>query len=65
MASYYDDGLGVRVESRAHRKAVMRSKNLVEADKGNTRPHGARGTVFSFPGQATVSVPPSGGFVKK
>jgi hypothetical protein len=64
LEPYYDDGLGVRVESRAHRQAVMRSKDLVENDK-SVVPHGARGTVFSFPGQASTSVPPSGAFRKR
>lgn len=61
---YYDNGLGVRVESRSHRRDVMRSKSLVENDKPVV-PHGARGTVFSFPGQATSSVQPSGAYARK
>ena len=64
LTPYYDDGLGVRVESRAHRRAVMRSKDLIENDKPVV-PHGAKGTVFSFPGRPTDSVAPSGAWATK
>lgn len=64
LVPYYDDGLGARVESRAHRRQLMQQASLVEND-APVRPHGARGTVFSFPGQATTSVPPNGAFAQK
>ena len=57
---YYDHGLGTVIRSRAQRRALMRANNLVE--KGSTARHGAKGTIFSHPGQATTSVPPSGAY---
>lgn len=65
MPPYYDHGLGEKITSRSHRRDVMRAKGLVEADKGNTTPHGTRGTVFSFPGQPAMSVAPSGFFAPR
>jgi hypothetical protein len=61
--SYYDDGLGARITSRSQRKRLMREKGVEEVG-GSTR-HGARGTIFSFKGRATTSVPASGAFARK
>jgi putative FmdB family regulatory protein len=62
--SYYDDGLGARITSRSQRKALMRAKGVEEVGRGaNT--HGSKGTVFSFKGQATSSVPASGAYAAK
>ena len=58
-APYYDHGLGTVIRSRAQRRALMKANNLVE--KGTTHLSGAKGTIFSHPGQPTVSVPPNGG----
>lgn len=57
---YYDVGLDTVISSRAQRKRLMKAHGLVEV--GSTRLHGAKGTIFSQPGRATVSVPPSGGY---
>ena len=62
--SYYDDGLGARIESRSQRKRLMRAKGLEELG-GSANKHGATGTVFSFPGRTTSSVPASGQYVRK
>jgi len=62
-APYDDIGLGVRIDSRSQRRRIMRDKGLEEL--GSTTKHGAKGTVFSFPGQPTTSVPPSGAYVKR
>jgi hypothetical protein len=64
LVPYYDDGLGARVLSRAHRRTLMAAASLVEND-APVRPHGTRGTIFSFPGRTTESVPKSGAFKKK
>lgn len=48
------------MESRAQRRSLMREQNVVE--KGTTHLHGAKGTIFSHPGKATVSVPKSGAY---
>jgi hypothetical protein len=63
--SYFDHGLGERITSRSQRKRLMAAHNLVEADPGNIKPHGAKGTVFSFAGQAASSVPASGAFARR
>lgn len=59
-APYYDHGLGAVITSRAQRRALMRAQGVVE--KGTTHRHGAKGTIFSAPGRATTSVPPSGAY---
>ncbi len=60
LTPYYDEGLGVRIETRQQRAAMMKAENVVE--KGTTAMHGAKGTIFSLPGRATDSVPPSGAY---
>lgn len=61
--AYYDDGLGAKITSRSQRRRLMRQKGVEEV--GGTRRHGARGTIFSFPNQATTSVPASGSYTRK
>lgn len=63
LTPYYDRGLGVYVESRAQRRDAMRALGV--AEKGTSAMHGAKGTIFSQPGQPTVSVPPSGAFAPR
>lgn len=60
LTPYYDEGLGVRIETRQQRAALMKAENVVE--KGTSAMHGAKGTIFSLPGRATDSVPPSGAY---
>lgn len=62
--SYYDDGLGARIESRSQRKRLMHEKGVEEVGPSSNK-HGTKGTVFSFSGQTTSSVPPSGAFAPK
>lgn len=61
--SYYDDGLGKRVESRDHRKRLMQEAGVEE--KGSSHLHGTTGTLFSFPGKTVTSVPKSGPYAPK
>lgn len=63
LRPYDDDGLGVRIETRQQRKALMRAKGLEEV--GGSGRHGTKGTIFSFPGRPTESVPPSGAYLRK
>lgn len=63
LEPYYDDGLGVRVESRHHRREAMKRLSLVENDKPVV-PHGAKGTMFSLPGKTTTAAKPSGAYAK-
>lgn len=58
LTPYYDHGLGQRIETRQQRIRLMRTHGLEE--KGTTEMSGAKGTVFSHPGRASVSVPKSG-----
>ena len=62
--SYYDDGLGVRIESRSQRKRLMRDRSLEEVGPSQNA-HGTKGTVFSFPGRTTSHVPKSGAYAGK
>jgi putative FmdB family regulatory protein len=62
LTPYHDDGLGVHITSRAQRRALMKANGLVE--HGGTRLHGAKGTIFSHPGRATVSVAPNGAYAR-
>ena len=57
---YYDRGLGAHVEGRAHKRRLMAERSVVPVE--STRMHGARGTVFSWPGGPATSVPPSGAY---
>ena len=53
LEPYDDNGLGVRVEGRAHRRKLMRANSLVEYDAKSSRERAkARGTLFSFPSGA-------------
>ena len=63
LTPYYDDGLGARVESRHHRRELMKRNNLVENDK-TVVPHGAKGTMFSIPGHTTTAAKRSGAYAK-
>lgn len=62
LTPYYDNGLGRMIHTRQERREHMQRYGLVEADKGNTPKHGAKGTIFSFAGEATRSVPKSGAY---
>lgn len=61
LEPYYDDGLGVRIETRQQRARIMKAQGFVE--KGTHTMHGTKGTIFSQPGRATVSVPKSGAYL--
>lgn len=62
VAPYYDHGLGARVESRSQRKGLMKAAGVEESGDMTSRRHGAKGTLFSFPGQTVTGVPPSGAY---
>lgn len=65
LEPYYDNGLGARVESRAHRRQIMAAKSLMECDTGKVKPNGSKGTIFSFAGRTTSSSPKSGSYLGK
>ena len=60
---YYDEGLGKFLDSRSTRSRIMRDQGLEEV--GTSERHGARGTIFSFPGEAASSVAPSGAYARR
>lgn len=62
--SYYDDGLGVRIESRSQRKRMMRDRGLEELGPSANK-HGTHGTAYSFPGRTASSVPITGTYERK
>lgn len=62
IPAYYDNGLGQVITSHTQRRDLMRAASAQECDPGNISPHGAKGTIFSFPGEATTSVKPSGAY---
>ena len=62
--SYYDDGLGVRIESRSQRKRLMRERGLEELGPSRNK-HGTTGVVYSFRGRMASSVPASGVYRRK
>lgn len=64
ITPYYDHGLGATVESRTQKNKLMAEKSLAPSDKP-LAPHGTKGTIFSFSGQATTSVKPSGYYAKR
>jgi putative FmdB family regulatory protein len=61
---YYDHGLGTTVTSRTQKRNIMAEKSLAPSDK-KLSPHGTKGTIFSFAGQAATSVAPSGFYAKR
>lgn len=61
---YFDDGLGIRVQSRAHKRDYLKQHDLVENDRSRPK-HGTKGTVFSFAGQSTSSATPTGAYAPK
>ena len=62
--SYYDDGLGVRIESRSQRKRIMRDRGLEELGASANK-HGTHGTAYSFPGRTASSAPVTGHYERK